>query len=566
MDLDARFVYPRRTAGEKVVMISTPMPEEARAQVAAMDRHVRALEARLGRTTRGTIHWVRGPLLGIERHAMIGLCLGSRLGQEAADAEGLAHADRHEVAHCVLTSQCSARFNPPALLTEGWAQANQGTDPVDQARSARDNLTLGTGFSLRQLTGPEWYDRHDWPVYLHGAPLVDFLLRRFGPERFLLLYTTCSQSTFESDCRRILGLDLDGLDAAYRADIERMATSAGSIEQRRLERIRLAPDVDAAEWKAFLADYFAAAARMLAPYSHIRLTTVTTRSADATQGQSHPGPLQTSRLLCSGEFASHRVRWRHSEVAFLAHPRRSIVASRNPLDRPWILDDESKRAPEQSRRLALNRMHSRGFGWNQFAAPLIALSWDLADHLHEGIVVAGLERFTEDGQPRVRVRIEDRWPGGYVRWRGATFILAADDLYAVQSDQFEGVGQDKETYRREYAYNRHEGIPVLRSVRTTATTPVGESSTSDLKVVECRFGPIPEEEFDPDRFLDGPQVTAAAFDPYAGEPSMLERWFWVPFPIGALGLVGGAALSRRRSDRPEPARADPQSDRSTLPA
>ena len=107
MDLDARLVYPQRTAGEKVVMISAPMPEaEARALVAAMDRHVRALEARLGRTTRGTIHWVRGPLFGIERHAIMGLCMGSRPGEEAADAEGLAHPDRHEVAHCVLTSQC----------------------------------------------------------------------------------------------------------------------------------------------------------------------------------------------------------------------------------------------------------------------------------------------------------------------------------------------------------------------------------------------------------------------------------------------------------------------------
>ncbi len=45
MDLEARFRYPQRTVGEKVVMISTAMPvEEARAQVAAMDRHVCALE------------------------------------------------------------------------------------------------------------------------------------------------------------------------------------------------------------------------------------------------------------------------------------------------------------------------------------------------------------------------------------------------------------------------------------------------------------------------------------------------------------------------------------------
>ena len=49
LDLVARFQYPERTEGERVVMISTPL-ENARAQVAAMDRHIRALEARLGRT------------------------------------------------------------------------------------------------------------------------------------------------------------------------------------------------------------------------------------------------------------------------------------------------------------------------------------------------------------------------------------------------------------------------------------------------------------------------------------------------------------------------------------
>ena len=62
---------------------------------------------------------------------------------------------------------------------------------------------------------------------------MNFLLDRFGPERFLELYTTCSQSTFEADCRRILGLDLDGLDAAYpgrhraAGDAGRLRSSAG---------------------------------------------------------------------------------------------------------------------------------------------------------------------------------------------------------------------------------------------------------------------------------------------------------------------------------------------------
>ncbi len=240
MDLDARFRYPQRTVGEKVVMISAPMPvDEARAQVAAMDRHVRALETRLGRATTGTVHWVRGPLLGIGRHAVIGMCMGTRPGEEPPDADGLAATDRHEVAHCVLTSHCTARFEPPAVLTEGWAQANQGDDRVEQAIRAWEGRLQGNDLSLRQLTGPDWYDRHEWPVYFQGAPLVNFLLDRFGPERFLQLYTTCGKSTFESDCRHILGLDLDGLDAAYRTDIERRATEGIPVARRRLERLKL---------------------------------------------------------------------------------------------------------------------------------------------------------------------------------------------------------------------------------------------------------------------------------------------------------------------------------------
>ena len=91
---------------------------------------------------------------------------------------------------------------------------------------------------------------------------MNFLLDRFGPESFLKLYTTCSQATFESDCRRILGLDLDGLDAAYRADVERRLSEAGPRDHVWLARRPLGPGVNESQWKAFLAEYFAAADRL----------------------------------------------------------------------------------------------------------------------------------------------------------------------------------------------------------------------------------------------------------------------------------------------------------------
>ena len=135
-----------------------------------MDRHVGALEARLNRTIPGSIHWVRGPMFGIGRRAIIGMCMGTRPGDESPDAEGLCTTDRHEVAHCVLTGQCAAGFAParradrrlgrrPTRAPTGSSQAV----PVSERPRARALRS-----TLRQLTGPDWYDRHEWTVYLQA--------------------------------------------------------------------------------------------------------------------------------------------------------------------------------------------------------------------------------------------------------------------------------------------------------------------------------------------------------------------------------------------------------------
>ena len=359
-----------------------------------MDRHVRALEARLGRRTGGIIHWARGPLLGTRYHAIFGLCMGTELGESPADAEGLCTVDRHEVAHCVLNSQCSTLLNSPAMLTEGWARANQGVDPATLAYRVRAHLERGTALTLRQLTGPDWYQRHEEPAYFQGATLVNFLLRRFGPEAFLKLYTTCSPSTFEADCRRILGLDLDGLDAAYRAEIDRLISQAPPVERLRLERLRLGPGVDAADWKAFLANYFEAAERMLAPYHHARLTAVWTGSTIDTEGQWEVGTYE-ERVLRSGEFASLRRRSTGDELAFLAHPRRSIWASRPAPDQAWSLEDDSRLTPPQFRHRILERIDALDVVGRRSVA-LIALADDLPGFRGiDACVVTALEHFTE---------------------------------------------------------------------------------------------------------------------------------------------------------------------------
>ena len=149
-DLLSRFQYPIRTEGETVVMLSTPMPN-AREQVAAMDRHVRSLWDRLGgRAHARRVHWVRGPLLGIGGHAMYGMCMGSQPGDLPADAEGLTSLDRHEVAHCVIDSFMPTDINPPALLSEGWAQANMGQDAKAVALQAWEYRERGSTLSLNE--------------------------------------------------------------------------------------------------------------------------------------------------------------------------------------------------------------------------------------------------------------------------------------------------------------------------------------------------------------------------------------------------------------------------------
>ena len=106
------------------------------------------------------------------------------------------------------------------------AQANQGTPAAVLAMTAWDDHEKGLSLTLRQLVAPDWYWYSGPAAYNQGAPLVNYLLRVYGPERFLKLYTTCQQATFEADCRATLGIGLDELDAAFWADTEQIARRA----------------------------------------------------------------------------------------------------------------------------------------------------------------------------------------------------------------------------------------------------------------------------------------------------------------------------------------------------
>jgi hypothetical protein len=219
MEAQAEVVYPKRRRSPRLVMryghLATPERD-----LREMDAHVARLKLLLGRRLRAPIYWMRGPLLGQSGVSFLGLALGS--DSSPADWSGR-QMDRHELAHAVIRQMIPADASPPTLLSEGWAEAQSGATPEELARGAEHWQTTGQALPLRALLGPEWYYQDRGAVYVEGATLVEFLLRRYGPTRFLQLYTQIRPNRVDATVSSVLGMDLETLERAWRADMARHA-------------------------------------------------------------------------------------------------------------------------------------------------------------------------------------------------------------------------------------------------------------------------------------------------------------------------------------------------------
>ena len=85
----------------------------------------------------------------------------------------------------------------------------------------------GRTFSLEELVGPALVRPPRVPGVRSGRALVDYILRQFGPERFVELYATRHPATFAADCQRILGVSIDQLDQDYWADLDKHVGPGG---------------------------------------------------------------------------------------------------------------------------------------------------------------------------------------------------------------------------------------------------------------------------------------------------------------------------------------------------
>ena len=165
--------------------------------------------------------------MGMGGMCLYGIALGSSESPENWAAQ-FGNVDRHELAHAVLNQHYQPSTNPPALLSEGWAVAQEGYDPNERALHAmgvrRDRLGEmwpDDTMYFRRIVAPDRYQLRDDLVYNLGGSFVEFLLRQYGVNKFKRLYFLCRPATIESDFRAVYGVELNAIEREYWRDAER---------------------------------------------------------------------------------------------------------------------------------------------------------------------------------------------------------------------------------------------------------------------------------------------------------------------------------------------------------
>ena len=121
-----------------------------------------------------------------------------------------------------LRQQMDALANDPAA---GRGLANYA-DKEGMIRLLHDLREPGRqdGFYLRELTDSYWYHRDKGPVYSIGGAFVNFLLRKYGGERFVEFYFACRPGTFGAECQKVFGMKLNDLEREFWEDAEQLVS------------------------------------------------------------------------------------------------------------------------------------------------------------------------------------------------------------------------------------------------------------------------------------------------------------------------------------------------------
>lgn len=222
MEAEAAWTYPNRRTSPRFVMFYRDLADPD-AEAAAMERHIEEMETILARPTRVRIHWVRGALLGVGGLSLYGLALGSPYGR---DTEGLGPTDRHEAAHAFMAGLVPPDSDAPTVLGEGWAQAvafGWLARRPDPGVLANDLLRLRQESGcppLADFFGRAWYHKDRGLIYEIGPHLVRHLIDRYGPEKFVRLYSTIRPGRADAAFRDIYGTSLASIERAIFAEAD----------------------------------------------------------------------------------------------------------------------------------------------------------------------------------------------------------------------------------------------------------------------------------------------------------------------------------------------------------
>ena len=216
----ARLRYPHRVETARLIMYHDDRVTDPAGDATAMDAHLARLEEVVGRRQHSRIHWVRGRALGMHGMSINSVALGS-------EASPAGWVDRHEIAHAFLYQFSDPGSEPPMVLLEGWAMAVDGhPEPLaTTALKARKEFTgwRDTPHCFRSILAPDLYHIGIGYAYDLGGALVDFLLRRYGADKFVEFYNGVRPGSFDADCERVFGRGIDELEREFWADAERNA-------------------------------------------------------------------------------------------------------------------------------------------------------------------------------------------------------------------------------------------------------------------------------------------------------------------------------------------------------
>jgi hypothetical protein len=485
MDLEARFRYPERTVGRKVVMIHAGMPD-AQEQVEAMDRHVERMEQLLGHEVTGKVHWVRGGLFGRGGVCFWGIALGGQPGDRPRGPDGLTSLDRHEVAHGVIDSFIKPYQAPLVpILVEGWAESQSGYRRSSLYGGAAQSREENSWVPLKELLLP---GREDFGlrIYTQGGVLVNYLLSRYGGPSFIAFYHDCTANTFESDCRRQLGLDLDELETACTQHLDKINAAHHPLVQWRLEEIPCAPGVDPGKWQAFVRSYGAT----LQPAREL-----SARFTVLVNSKSPGPPLQEDdwqiAFALSGPFAYRMEKGSATQSISLADPSACWQIRRTGPEQPWVA--EARSAASGSAYFSLLGWLRRDVADWLKPSGLNANFWGLVDA--DLATVTELAQFEEGGKLRLRLTIElpPRRPG---LPRRKTMILAVDQAFAPLRTEEQIIFTHEATTRIRWEYQATERQPVLRKQFGDVMGPDGQLVRAFSAVIkDFKFGPIPPDQF-----------------------------------------------------------------------